>query len=69
MWGSDYPHPEGTWPFTESHRCDSLRGLPEADIAAILGGNAVRFHGFDAEALAPVVERIGPKKGTFQVAA
>ncbi len=65
MWGSDYPHPEGTWPFTKDHRCESLRGLPEADIAAILGENAARFFGFDTERLAPIVERIGPKKGDF----
>jgi hypothetical protein len=27
----------------------------------MLGGNAVRIYGFDADALAPVVERVGPR--------
>ena len=66
MWGSDYPHPEGTWPHTFDHRSESLQGLPERDISAILGDNAVRFFGFDATALAPIASRIGPKRGDFQ---
>ncbi len=69
MWGSDYPHPEGTWPFTERERGISLSGLPEKDIAALLGENAARFYGFDREKLAPLVQRIGPRKGTFAEAA
>jgi len=66
MWGSDYPHPEGAWPTTQKQMVDSLHGLPEADIAAILGGNAVRFYGLDAEKLAPIVARIGPEKKLFE---
>lgn len=65
MWGSDYPHPEGTWPHTFDHRREALAGLPEVDIAAILGDNAVEFYGFDADALAPIAARVGPPKGDF----
>jgi len=43
MWGSDYPHPEGTWPHTARDLKDAFGGFPEDDVAAILGGNAVRF--------------------------
>jgi predicted TIM-barrel fold metal-dependent hydrolase len=48
MWGSDYPHPEGTWP--DSHAiCDRiLAGLPDASKRAILGGTAARVFGFEA---------------------
>jgi len=67
MWGSDYPHPEGSWPYTHEQRVETLRGLPEAEIAAILGGNAAAFYGFDAEKLAPLVARIGPEKASFAV--
>jgi predicted TIM-barrel fold metal-dependent hydrolase len=66
MYGSDYPHPEGSWPQTGSIRSRLLEGVPEADIAAILGGNAARFYGLDVEALAPLVERIGPEQSAFE---
>ena len=65
MWGSDYPHPEGSWPDTRDEMVAALRGLPEADIAAILGGNAARFYGLDTEKLAPLVARIGPEQNLF----
>jgi predicted TIM-barrel fold metal-dependent hydrolase len=66
MWGSDYPHPEGSWPYTRQQMIDTFHDLPEAELAAMLGGNAVRAYGFDAEKLAPLVARIGPEKGAFQ---
>ena len=62
MWGSDYPHPEGSWPFTRKQMHQTFRGLPEADVAAMLGGNAAAFYGFDPEKLAPLVAEIGPEK-------
>jgi predicted TIM-barrel fold metal-dependent hydrolase len=65
MWGSDYPHPEGSWPDTRDEMTAALRGLPEPEIAAILGGNAVRFYDLDAEKLAPLVARIGPEQSEF----
>jgi predicted TIM-barrel fold metal-dependent hydrolase len=65
MWGSDYPHPEGTWPYTRAHVLENFRGIPEPDLTAILGGNAARVYGFDEEKLAPLVARIGPEKSTF----
>jgi predicted TIM-barrel fold metal-dependent hydrolase len=65
MWGSDYPHPEGSWPLTHEQRVETFRGLPPAEIEAMLGGNAVRFYGFDAEKLAPLVAKIGPEKKAF----
>ncbi|MGH7287824.1 MAG: amidohydrolase family protein, partial [Myxococcota bacterium] len=65
MWGSDYPHPEGSWPHTHEQRIETFHGLPEAEIEAMLGGNAVRFYGFDAEKLAPLVAKIGPEKKAF----
>lgn len=68
MWGSDFPHPEGAWPFTREQMLETFRGLPDAEIAAMLGGNAARFYGFDTEKLAPLVARIGPEKKLFRQA-
>lgn len=65
MWGSDFPHPEGSWPFTREQMLETFRGLPEAEIADMLGGNAARFYGFDTEKLAPLVARIGPERKLF----
>ena len=65
MWGSDYPHPEGSWPHTRQQMIDTLHDLPEDDITRILGGNAARLYGFDLEKLAPLAARIGPEKNAF----
>ncbi len=65
MWGSDYPHPEGSWPHTRQQMIDTFHDLPEDDIARILGGNAARVYGFDVEKLAPLAARIGPEKSAF----
>ncbi len=66
MWGSDSPHPEGTWPTTRPQMLDAFRGVPEPEIAAMLGGNAARVYGFDTEKLAPLAARIGPEKSAFR---
>jgi predicted TIM-barrel fold metal-dependent hydrolase len=66
MWGTDYPHPEGSWPVTREQQLESFHGVPEAELDAMLGGNAARVYGFDAEKLAPLVARIGPEKSAFR---
>lgn len=65
MWGSDYPHPEGTWPHTAKELKEAFQGFPEDDVAAILGGNAAKFYNFDVDALAPIVAQVGPLKSAF----
>ena len=60
MWGNDFPHPEGTWPHTKEWLRNAFWDLPVDDTRAILGGNAAACYRFDPEALAPLVERIGP---------
>lgn len=68
MWGSDYPHPEGTWPKTAEQLFGTFHDLPENDVAAMLGENAIRFYDFDHAGLAKVAERIGPKKADLLTA-
>jgi predicted TIM-barrel fold metal-dependent hydrolase len=60
MWGSDYPHLEGTWPNTMKAITETFGGYPEDEIRDILGRNAARIYGFDVEALRPVADEIGP---------
>ncbi|MAE94447.1 MAG: amidohydrolase [Deltaproteobacteria bacterium] len=66
MWGSDYPHPEGSWPHTKDQMLEALAGLSEEEAAAQLGGNAIEFYALDPEELAPIAARIGPEKASFR---
>jgi predicted TIM-barrel fold metal-dependent hydrolase len=68
MWGTDYPHPEGTWPVTRDMMIEVFQGLPEDDIEAMIGGNAVEFYGFDTGKLEPLAARIGPERSLFRKA-
>lgn len=65
MWGSDYPHPEGTWPHTKVDLKDAFSGFPEDDIAAILGGNAIKFYGFNENAINEIAKTVGPLRSEF----
>ncbi|MDH5237519.1 MAG: amidohydrolase [Acidimicrobiia bacterium] len=60
MWGSDYPHDEGTHPFTREHLRQVLTGRSADEKAAILGANAAAFYDFDLAALQPLAARFGP---------
>lgn len=60
MWGSDYPHPEGTWPNTATFLQENFSGFPKADVRAILGGNALEWYGLNEPALREIADRIGP---------
>ena len=57
--GRDYPHPESTWPHTKQWLRDAFAGVPERDIRLILGENAIRFLGLDADRLGEIAGRIG----------
>lgn len=60
MWGNDFPHPEGLWPFTKDWLKQCLSGVPERELRMLLGENAARFYKLDLQKLAPIVERVGP---------
>ncbi len=67
MWGSDFPHDEGTWPHTREALHATFGGVPEAELRAILGENALKLYGLDADRLRPVATRIGPRLADFGV--
>jgi hypothetical protein len=60
MWGNDFPHPEGTWPYTREFLKERFWDIPVDETAQILGLNQAEFYGFDLDALQPVADRIGP---------
>ncbi len=47
LWGSDYPHPEGTWPRSREAVEAQTRGVPEDEKRRMLGETAARLFGFD----------------------
>ena len=46
LWGSDYPHDEGTFPHSREVIERTFRGLAAEDRRKIVGGNAARLYGF-----------------------
>ncbi len=60
MWGNDFPHPEGTWPYTKKILREAFWDIPVDETAQILGLNAAGFYGFDVDALRPISAEIGP---------
>lgn len=60
MWGCDYPHKEGCFPYTRQHLRASFAGVEPEEVAAMVGGNAAALYGFDMDALAPVAASVGP---------
>ncbi len=69
MWGTDYPHPEGSWPKTREKLLTYMRGVPESEIDAMLGANALECYDVDEAALRQIAQRIGPLKSDFSAAA
>jgi predicted TIM-barrel fold metal-dependent hydrolase len=60
MWGSDYPHNEGTYPYTREALRRSFAGTDPAELQQLLAGNAATVYGFDLERLARYAEQHGP---------
>jgi predicted TIM-barrel fold metal-dependent hydrolase len=60
LWGSDYPHYEGTFPYTRKALRRAFCDVEPGETRAMLGGNAARLYGFDLAALEPIASRVGP---------
>jgi len=61
MWGTDYPHPEGTWPHTAVRLGTDFREVPVEETRLLLGLNAVRCYDLDLDALSGIAAEIGPR--------
>jgi predicted TIM-barrel fold metal-dependent hydrolase len=46
LWGSDYPHPESTFPHSRAVIGRQLAGIPAAERAQMLAGNTAELYGF-----------------------
>jgi predicted TIM-barrel fold metal-dependent hydrolase len=45
MWGNDYPHHEGSFPFSAEWNAKQFDGVPEHEVDAIVRGNAAKIFG------------------------
>jgi hypothetical protein len=68
LWGSDYPHLEGTFVYQEGRDAPSVTraslrntfsGVSEAQTRRMVGENAIDIYRLDAPALAAIAEDIG----------
>jgi len=60
MWGSDYPHDEGTHPHTREHLRSRFASLDGSEVRKMLSENAARLYDFDLDALAKLAAQYGP---------
>lgn len=67
MWGTDYPHPEGSWPHTKEKMLSCMQGIPEQELTRLLGTNAVECYDLNLDQLENLAGRIGPLKADFQL--
>ena len=45
MWGSDYPHTEGTFPYSQEQIMRDFMGVPEDEVHMMVHGNAAKLYG------------------------
>jgi predicted TIM-barrel fold metal-dependent hydrolase len=60
MWGTDYPHVEGSCPYTRELLRLTFAGMAPDEIQRLVGLNAAKLYGFDVDALAKLAARVGP---------
>jgi predicted TIM-barrel fold metal-dependent hydrolase len=59
MYGTDYPHLEGTWPNTLPKLQETFSEYPEQEIRDILGENAMKVYAFDRDLMNDINDRVG----------
>ena len=60
MWGSDYPHDEGTHPHTREHLRRRFADLDDTEVRMMLSENAAKLYDFDLDALGRLAVEFGP---------
>ena len=60
LWGNDYPHYEGTFPYNLQSLRLTFANIPETRRRKVLGLNAAALYKFDLEKLKPLAAKYGP---------
>lgn len=53
LWGNDYPHHEGSYPYSRENMRLAFAQVPPDEVRMMLGENAAKLYGFDLDALRP----------------
>jgi predicted TIM-barrel fold metal-dependent hydrolase len=60
LWGSDYPHLEGSWPHTVERLGEVFKDAPREEVARLIGLTTAKVYGFDLDTLLPLAAEFGP---------
>jgi hypothetical protein len=60
MWGADYPHHEGSFPYTTLALRLLFSDIPEDEVRTMTSLNAARVYGLDLDKLQKIADKIGP---------
>ena len=60
MWGVDYPHSEGTFPYSRQAISLTFSDVPPAEVADMLGLTAAKVFNFDVDQLQRLADGVGP---------
>ena len=60
LWGNDYPHFEGTFPYNLESLRLTFNDIPEQDRRMLFSENAAKLYNFDLEKLRPLANKFGP---------
>ena len=58
LWGNDYPHYEGCYPYSRENMRFAFSDVPEDEVRMMLGENAAALYGFDLDALRSLGESL-----------
>ena len=67
MWGSDYPHKEGSPPWSREAMRASFAGIDPDEVQTMLGLTAAHVYGFDLDELRPIADKVGPTVAEINV--
>lgn len=66
LWGADYPHYEGTYPYTLESLRLAFAEVDPVEVHQMVGKNAAEFFGFDYDSLAEIAAGCGPTVSEVQ---
>lgn len=67
MWGTDFPHEEGSTPYSREALRATFFDVPEDECRKMFGLTAAEVYGFDLDVLGPIAQRVGPTVEEIQV--